>query len=337
MSQVVAIEDLVKTFPMKGSGGQGSGPVRALDGISLTIDEGQVLGLLGPNGSGKTTTVSILATLQRPDSGRVTVDGLDVVADARRVRERISLTGQYASLDGALTVRENIAMFGRLTGLPKSRVAARVDELVAAFALDEFIGRKVSTLSGGMRRRVDLAVALVTRPRVLFLDEPTTGLDPRSRAAVWESVAALRNDGIAVLLTTQYLEEADRLADSIVMLDHGRVAASGTAAELKQRAGEAICQITVESISDLPNVEAALGAFRRADTGDQQPGRPTYSVHAGDGLATMGAVVAALQSADVDVLDIALRRPSLDEVFLDLTAEADGTAKRSDDALEPAV
>jgi len=332
MSQVVAIEDLVKTFPMKGSD-----PVRALDGISLTIDEGQVLGLLGPNGSGKTTTVSILATLQRPDSGRVTVDGLDVVADARRVRERISLTGQYASLDGALTVRENVAMFGRLTGLPKSRVAGRIDELVEAFALEEFIGRKVSTLSGGMRRRVDLAVALVTRPRVLFLDEPTTGLDPRSRAAVWEAVSALRNDGIAVMLTTQYLEEADRLADSIVMLDHGRIAAAGTAAELKQRAGEAICQITVESAADLVRVESALSAFRRADVGDQQPGRSTYAVHAGDGLATMGAVVAALQSADVDVLDIALRRPSLDEVFLDITAGADGAATRPDDALEPAV
>ncbi|GAC47788.1 putative ABC transporter ATP-binding protein [Gordonia aichiensis NBRC 108223] len=298
------------------------GKVRALRGIDIEIAEGEVLGLLGPNGSGKTTTVSILATLQRPTAGRALVAGRDVVEDAAEVRELISLTGQYASLDNSLSARENLAMFGRLTGLSSAQVRERVAHVAEVFELTEFIDRRVSALSGGQRRRVDIACALVTRPRVLFLDEPTTGLDPRSRAAVWETIAALRTEGITVLLTTQYLEEADRLADTIVMLDHGRVVARGTPEQLKHQAGSAICEITLLDVEDVPRVEAALADHEFHDTALSAQSRPVLAVEAPGELDTVVAVASALRDEGVGVFDIALRRPSLDEVFLSLTGES---------------
>ncbi|GAB17615.1 putative ABC transporter ATP-binding protein [Gordonia effusa NBRC 100432] len=302
---IVELEDLVKSY---------GGP-RVLDGVSMEISEGQILGLLGPNGSGKTTTVSILSTLLRPDGGRASICGYDVASQAAKVREVISLTGQYASLDGALTVRENVTMFGRLTGLGRRDVAGRIDEVIETFGLGEFVDRKVSALSGGMRRRADIACALVTRPRVLFLDEPTTGLDPQSRAAVWQTVAALRDEGITVLLTTQYLEEADRLADNIVMLDHGSVVLSGTPEQLKGLAGAAICDVTLADGADLPRAEEVLARFDPAPGDTVAGARPKISLAAPDGLDSIGTVVSVLQEAAIDVSDIALRRPSLDEVF----------------------
>ncbi|MET9198974.1 ATP-binding cassette domain-containing protein [Gordonia sp. NPDC003585] len=318
---LVVVEDLAKSYR----------DVRALDGISFEIPEGSVLGLLGPNGCGKTTTVSILSTLQRPTVGRCSVAGYDVVDDAGRVRELISLTGQYAALEGSLTTRENIAMFGRLTGLPRRETRSRLEEVAETFGLVEFMDRKVSELSGGMRRRVDIAAALVTRPKVLFLDEPTTGLDPRSRASVWETVSTLRTEGITVLLTTQYLEEADRLADDLVLLDHGRVVEQGTPEQLKQRAGSAVCEITLLDSADLDRTRTALREFEEieAATGGGAQ-RPRLSVAAPDELGTVGTVVATLQRASIPVFDIALRRPSLDEVFFQLTGQTPESADESE-------
>ncbi len=314
----IEVRDLVKTY----------GTVRALDGISFTVGRGEVLGLLGPNGSGKTTTVTLLSTLQRPTSGVAQVDGHDVVDAARRVRELISLTGQSASVDGTLTAAENLAVFGRLTGLRGRRLTLRIAELVEQFDLAGVRDRRVAALSGGMRRRVDIAAALVTRPRVVFLDEPTTGLDPRSRAAVWDTVTALRNDGITVLLTTQYLEEADRLADRIVMLDRGSVVATGTPGELKSATGGALCEVTLADGAERRRALDLLDAFDLVDdssTGsDDDPsvaisGQPRLVIRAPGGMTTVGEVIAVLDGAGVDVVDIGLRRPSLDEVFLHLT------------------
>ena len=297
------------------------GEVHALRGIDVEIAEGEVLGLLGPNGSGKTTTVSILATLQRPTAGRALIAGHDVVDDAARVRELISLTGQYASLDNTLSARENLVMFGRLTGLSSAEAKGSVAHVAEAFGLSEFVDRRVSALSGGQRRRVDIACALVTRPRVLFLDEPTTGLDPRSRAAVWETIAALRTEGITALLTTQYLEEADRLADNIVMLDHGSVVARGTPEQLKHQAGSAICEITLLDAADVTRVRTALADHEFLDAATSAQSRPVLVVEAPGELDTVVAVASTLRAAGVGVFDIALRRPSLDEVFLQLTDE----------------
>ncbi|KQS00275.1 IclR family transcriptional regulator [Williamsia sp. Leaf354] len=316
----VAVADLVKSY----------GGVRALDGISFTATRGEVLGLLGPNGSGKTTTVSVLSTLQRPTAGTARICGHDVVDDAARVRELISLTGQYASIDPGLTTTENLTVFGRLTGLRGRRLASRIDELVDQFDLGAVRGRRVGQLSGGMRRRVDIAGALVTRPEVVFLDEPTTGLDPRSRAAVWDTVAGLRDDGITVVLTTQYLEEADRLADRIVMLDRGRVVATGTPGQLKSSVGGAVCEITVADGENAARATALLAGFElievdeTASAPSSEPGQTRLVVRAPEGVSTVGEVIARLDGRTddghgVEVIDIGLRRPSLDEVFLQLT------------------
>ncbi|WP_440712833.1 ATP-binding cassette domain-containing protein [Gordonia sp. FQ] len=301
----IEVAGLVKTY----------GDVHALDGIDFAVPRGQILGLLGPNASGKTTTVSILATLQRPSAGVARIDGYDVTAHPGRVRELISLTGQYAALMEGLTAAENLSFFGRLTGLRRGDVARRTAELVELFDLGEVADRRVGQLSGGMRRRVDIAAALVTRPSVLFLDEPTTGLDPRSRNAVWETVAGLRAEGITVLLTTQYLEEADRLADSIVMLGAGKVVAAGTPEELKSQAGAQTCELVLAPGTDPAAVAALLGSFTllpRTDDG-------VLAVRAPDGMATVAEVIEVLQTARIDVADIGLRRPSLDDVFLQLT------------------
>ncbi|CAM3049584.1 ATP-binding cassette domain-containing protein [Skermania piniformis] len=298
------------------------GEVTALHGISFEAAPGTVLGLLGPNGSGKTTTVTLLATLQRPTAGSARICGHDVVADAARVRELISLTGQSAALDGGLTAAENLAMFGNLTGLRGERLRARIDELVEQFDLGAVRDRRVATLSGGMQRRVDIAGALVTRPAVLFLDEPTTGLDPRSRAAVWEIVAGLRAEGITVLLTTQYLAEADLLADRIVLLDRGAVVATGTPAELKRHAGAAVCEVTLVDPGDLDRVATVLGRFESVETPAAGPAaHPRLVFRSEAGMSTVAEVIALLREARIDVVDVGLRQPSLDEVFLQLTEQ----------------
>lgn len=310
----ISVENLTKVY----------GNVKALGGISFEVQPGEILGLLGPNGSGKTTTVTLLSTLQRPTAGTARICGNDVVARASRVRELISLTGQYASMDASLTATENLSVFGRLTGLRGPSLTSRIDELVGQFDLDDVRGRGVGALSGGMRRRVDIASALITRPEVLFLDEPTTGLDPRSRAAVWDTVAGLRAEGITVLLTTQYLEEADRLADNIVMLNRGSVVASGTPGMLKRQAGAAVCEMTLTERADAERVMARLSGLEIIEaptesTATSTAAHPRIVVRAPDGMATVRDVITRLQGADIEVIDVGLRQPSLDEVFMQLT------------------
>lgn len=310
----IQVADLVKTY----------GEVAALNGISFEVARGEILGLLGPNGSGKTTTVTLLSTLQRPTSGSARICGHDVVAEAARVRETISLTGQYAALDEGLTTVENLSVFGRLTGLRGPGLRTRIDELVEQFDLAAVRNRRVGALSGGMQRRVDIASALVTRPEVLFLDEPTTGLDPRSRASVWDTVAGLREAGITVLLTTQYLEEADRLADRIVMLNRGSVVAAGTPGQLKKQVGAAVCEVTLVERTDAARVVGLLDGLDLVESpadgaavGAQA--HPRLVVRAPNGMATVADVIERLHTAGIDVVDIGLRQPSLDEVFLQLT------------------
>ncbi|WP_018335167.1 daunorubicin resistance protein DrrA family ABC transporter ATP-binding protein [Actinomycetospora chiangmaiensis] len=303
------VEDLVRSF----------GDVRAVDGISFTAEKGQVLGLLGPNGSGKTTTVRMLTTLLPPTGGRASVLGHDVVTDAAEVRGRIGLTGQYAAVDEALTGRDNLFLIGRLLDLPRHEAKARAGELIEQFGLVEAAGRRAKTYSGGMRRRLDLAASLVGRPEVLFLDEPTTGLDPHHRNEVWEAVRTLADDGVTVLLTTQYLEEADQLAHDLVVLDRGLVIASGTAAELKSRAGGRRLHVRPE----LPGEAAMVAAIVASDVGREPTIAPSGEVVVGtsDPLA-LRRVEERLAVAGIAVAEIGLRLPSLDDVFLSLTGQA---------------
>jgi ABC-2 type transport system ATP-binding protein len=291
----------------------GDGP-QALRGVTFTVPVGSVVGLLGPNGAGKTTTMNILSTLIRPTSGRAMVAGHDVVTEAAKVRESIGTTGQYAAVDELLTGWENLVFFGRLRGLSRTEARSRADELLARFDLTDAGGRRVNQYSGGMRRRVDIACGLVVPPKVVFLDEPTTGLDPRSRHDVWALVAALREQGITVLLTTQYLEEADSLADNIVVVDHGRVIADGSPAELKDKVGGTYCQVTPVDAGDVDRIAAALvgldGVEKQADS---------VSLPAQGGLAMLGEVFRRIEPLGIEVADISLRRPSLDEVFFRLT------------------
>ncbi|BBB02291.1 putative ABC transporter ATP-binding protein [Actinacidiphila reveromycinica] len=285
----------------------------ALDGLSLTVAAGEIVGLLGPNGAGKTTTVHVLSTLELPDSGTATVAGYDVRERPAEVRGAIALTGQYASVDEELTGRENLVLFARLLGLRKAAAKQRAAELLAAFDLVEAADRRTATYSGGMRRRLDLAAGLVRDPAVVFLDEPTTGLDPRSRLALWAAVRELRARGVAVLLTTQYLEEADQLADRIVVIDRGRAIAIGTPHQLKEQVGGTFCEVTPADPADVPRVLAALAGLG-ADARDD-----TVALPAPDGPATLTEAVRRTEAAGVALTDIALRRPSLDEVFLALT------------------
>jgi len=308
------------------------GSVAALRDVSFEVERGEVLGLLGPNGAGKTTTVNILSTLITPDSGRALIAGHDVVSDPAGVRRSLMLTGQYAALDDMLTGRENLLMFGRLQGLKKKVAKERAVELLEQFDLEAAADRPVGTYSGGMKRRIDIACGLVVRPEVVFLDEPTTGLDPRSRQAIWELVTDFKEAGIATLLTTQYLEEADLLSDRIVVIDKGTVIAEGTADQLKERTGGTYCEIVPRNMRDLPQVVRVLGpllppAIRAAlsETSDR------ISMPAPDGPTTLMAALTKLSEANIELTDIALRRPSLDEVFLALTGDhAPGSDDRTD-------
>jgi oleandomycin transport system ATP-binding protein len=314
MTNAVLAEGLAKRF----------GETTALAGVDLAVRTGTVLGLLGPNGAGKTTAVRILATLLAPDAGHAEVCGHDVVRDAHRVRQLIGLTGQYASVDEMLTGAENLLLIGRLLGEPRVTAKARARELLARFDLTDAANRAAKTYSGGMRRRLDLAASLVGRPRVLFLDEPTTGLDPRSRLDMWQIVRDLVADGVTVLLTTQYLEEADELADDIAVVDHGRVIATGSPAELKARTG---AQPLVVRPADPTNLPIVVSIVRDLTGSEPTVDGVTVTASVTD-PALLPAVVRRLDDAQVLVAELALRDASLDEVFLGLTghrAEDDST------------
>lgn len=303
----IEVEGLTKKF---------GGSTLALAGVDFSVPAGTVCGLLGHNGAGKTTTINILSTLIRPTSGRASVAGHDVVRQPAEVRASIGMAGQFTGMDPMLTGRENLVLFGRLRGLNRRRAKARAGELLEQFNLVDAADRRLSTYSGGMYRRVDLASALVVPPKVLFLDEPTTGLDPRSRRDVWALVSSLRVQGISVLLTTQYLEEADVLSDSIVVIDHGRVIASGTSEELKRAVGTSYCQVTPANPADLPQVAAALTGLEGIEI-DSDTG--SVSVFAPDGVATLVEVFRRVDALGLQLADISLRKPSLDEAFLHLT------------------
>lgn len=305
--------------------------VRAVDGVDLRIHTGTVYGLLGPNGAGKTTTVRMLATLLRPDAGSARVLGHDIVADADAVRTNVGLTGQYASVDEDLTGTENLRLLARLYGFDSRAAAARARDLLAAFDLSEAGAKQVKTYSGGMRRRIDLAASLVMSPKVLFLDEPTTGLDPRSRNQVWDVVRLLVAEGTTVLLTTQYLEEADQLADRIAVIDHGKVIAEGTATELKASVGSGTIHLRLADSARRPDAAAILEqVLGERPTLPGDPYALTARVAVGDGTRA-GAVLTALTSHGIEVPEFSLGQPSLDEVFLALTgqpAETAGTKKQ---------
>ena len=308
MKSVVA-ENLVKTYR--------NGAVRALDDLSLDVEEGTVLSVLGPNGAGKTTLVRVLSTLLEPDSGHATVGGIDVIKDPKRVRQIIGLSGQYAAVDETLTGWDNLVMFGQLYHLSGAEAKQRATELLAQFSLTDAARRPIKTFSGGMRRRLDLAASLIIRPKVLFLDEPTTGLDPRGRMEMWGVIEGLVREGVTLLLTTQYLEEADQLADDIVVVDRGKVIARGTSDHLKDQVGGERIEIVVAEA----NIAVATEIIERVSHGratvDQ--GLRRISVPVSDGTQSLIAVIRAFDEAGIHALDLALKRPSLDDVFLSLT------------------
>jgi ABC-2 type transport system ATP-binding protein len=319
--------DLVKRF----------GDNVAVDRVSFAVRQGSVLGLLGPNGAGKTTTVRMLTTLSVPTSGTGRVAGHDVVTEPDAVRHSMGLTGQAATVDELLTARENLAMIGRLAGMPRRSIRAVGDDLLERFLLADAADRVVKTYSGGMRRRLDLAVSLIAAPPVLFLDEPTTGLDPRSRNDLWDVLRELVAEGTTLVLTTQYLEEADQLCDDIVVVDRGRVIASGTPTQLKDRAGRASVVLTLTSADDLPRAEELLRGCSNEVYAEPAARRLTAQA---DGLADMTRMAQRLADNGIAVDDLGLKRPSLDDVFLHLTGHraeptASGAPDESADAAEP--
>ncbi|MEA3078304.1 MAG: type transport system ATP-binding protein [Actinomycetota bacterium] len=322
MDYAVRAEGLTKRF----------GKTEALRGVDIEIERGTVLGVLGPNGAGKTTAVRILTTLIPPDEGRATIDGLDVVRDSQKVRARIGLTGQYAAVDERLTGQENLGHVGRLFHLDKATVRQRSIELLDRFDLSDAADRVVKGYSGGMRRRLDIAMSLIGRPSVLFLDEPTTGLDPRSRAAMWELIDELVREGTTTLLTTQYLDEADRLANRIAVIDHGLVIAEGTSEELKLRSGGERLEVMLTSRDQLDEAVAVLGPFGHGPplVDDVEP-KITIPLERSMGIVP--EVVRVLDTAGVKVEDVVVRRPTLDDVFFSLTghaAEDEGVSDHGD-------
>jgi len=308
----IIAEDLVKTYD--------KGAVRALDHLSLDVEEGTVLGVLGPNGAGKTTTVRILATLLNPDSGHATVGGIDVVKHPEKVREIIGLSGQYAAVDEILTGWDNLVMFGQLYHLGKKQAVARAEELLEQFSLTESARRPIKTYSGGMRRRLDLAASLIVKPKVLFLDEPTTGLDPRGRQEMWGVIQELVKDGVTLLLTTQYLDEADQLADEIAVIDHGKVIARGTSDVLKKQVGGERLQIVVDQSQITQTMEIVTRVSKSPASVDE--GLRLISAPVSTGSAALIEALRELDSAGIHPLDVSLKRPSLDDVFMSLTGHA---------------
>ena len=311
MKSVIA-DNLVKTYD--------KGKVRALDGLSLDVEEGTVLSVLGPNGAGKTTCVRILTTLLRPDSGSAIVGGIDVIKNPDKVREIIGLSGQYAAVDEILTGYDNLVMFGQLYHLGKKQSIIRANELLERFSLTEAAKRPIKTYSGGMRRRLDLAASLIVKPKVLFLDEPTTGLDPRGRQEMWGVIEELVKGGVTLLLTTQYLEEADQLADDIVVIDTGKVIARGSSDQLKKQVGGERLEVVVDSAhiaKTLEIVTAISGVKATLDEGIRQISAPVST-----GSQALFEVLRSLDEAGIHALDVGLKRPSLDDVFLSLTGHA---------------
>ena len=299
------------------------GAVEALRGVDLSVERATVLGVLGPNGAGKTTAVRILTTLLKPDGGRALIDGIDVVADPRRARSRIGLTGQYAAVDERLTGEENLEHVGRLFHQSRKEARARAGELLERFELTGAGSRVASTYSGGMRRRLDLAMSLIGRPSVLFLDEPTTGLDPRSRNAMWSLIDELVHSGMTTLLTTQYLEEADRLAHQIAVIDHGQVIERGTPADLKRRVGGDQIEVAVTLAEDAPKTIAALTEFACGDAHLERDGRRVV-IPVRDVRGLLPQAVRRLDDVGIDVEDVGIRHSTLDDVFFALTGHSAG-------------
>ena len=325
-SPMIEVRGLAKSF----------GNTKALTGVDLVVEPGTVHGLLGPNGAGKTTLVRILATLLRPDSGSAFINGVDVVARPNKARELIGLAGQYAAVDELLTGRENLEMVGRLYGLSRKEARVRATDALERLTLTDAANRPVKTYSGGMRRRLDLGASLVGRPMVLILDEPTTGLDPRTRAQLWDFITELVREGTTVLLTTQYLEEADILADRIMVLDHGRVIAEGTADELKARQGGDVVDVKAEDPAMLSKIAEMLTGIAGTPQIDERSGRVLVPVGDRRGVDVLTTVALTMSDHDIALDDLAIHRPSLDDVFLALTGHgaADVEAEDSDSELD---